>query len=362
MARQLDILALEPFYGGVRKQTLELISRHSRHRWTILKLPARRLERRLNTASLWFSQQVSRMGSPSFDLVFTSDAMNLADFQRVNPAVGHKPSVAYVYCNQFAGTVAGDQQARVALLGTANVATELWFSSLYHMKGVLSASAAMYDGHPELGGKELVRALVAKSQFMAPPVEIVPPAKDSNVVDAERKGRTICIDTRDTDPAIFVGVLKEISNRKEPIAVHIMGKPIPGIPDGIPVVHVDPRDDAETIRAFRCCEIFISSQKCEHFDPLAMRAMAMGCIPVLLRDGYYSEFLPKALQTWCMYDGSGGELLSRIMDLWYLRRPAVARRELDVIFDRYTPIGSTRNFDQRLAYLCEQHAARLAGD
>ena len=36
---QLDILALEPFFGGARKAMLETIMRHSRHRWTLLKLP-----------------------------------------------------------------------------------------------------------------------------------------------------------------------------------------------------------------------------------------------------------------------------------------------------------------------------------
>ena len=40
MSSQLDILALEPFYGGVRKSMLETVMRCSRHRWTLLKLAA----------------------------------------------------------------------------------------------------------------------------------------------------------------------------------------------------------------------------------------------------------------------------------------------------------------------------------
>lgn len=354
MSKQLDILALEPYYGGVRKQTLELISRHSRHRWRIFKLPARRLERRLNTAAQWFTQQIARSPGLACDVLFASDAMNLADFLRLNPTLGHKPSVAYFYCNQLAD-LAGDQQSRLAMLSTATCSTEIWFNSLFHMKGFLSAAAAMLDAHPELGGKEPLRGLVAKSQLMHPPVEIVPPSKDSNIVDAERKGRTICLDTRETDPSIFERILTDVASRKEPVAVHVIGKPIASVPAGMPIVNVDAKDDAEVVRSMRRCEIFISAQKCEQFDPLAMRAMALGCIPILPQDGFYSEFVPSALRSWCLYDGSAGEMLSRLMDLWYLRRPAVARKDLDTVFDRYAPIAATRNFDERLEYLVEQN-------
>src|SRR3712207_4283115 len=59
MARQLDILAIEPFYGGVRRNMLEAMVRCSRHRWNVLKLPARRVERRLTSAARWFAELLS---------------------------------------------------------------------------------------------------------------------------------------------------------------------------------------------------------------------------------------------------------------------------------------------------------------
>src|SRR4051812_9579436 len=56
---QLDILALEPFYGGARRVMLESLIKCSRHRWTLLKLPPRRIERRLIAAAHWFAEQLS---------------------------------------------------------------------------------------------------------------------------------------------------------------------------------------------------------------------------------------------------------------------------------------------------------------
>src|SRR5207249_7581237 len=77
MSTQLDILALEPFFGGARKAMLETIMRHSRHRWTLLKLPPRRIERRLAVAAHWFGEQLTRHWKGRLDVLFTSEAMNL---------------------------------------------------------------------------------------------------------------------------------------------------------------------------------------------------------------------------------------------------------------------------------------------
>jgi hypothetical protein len=354
MARQIDIVVLEPFYGGVRKDTLELLARNSRNRWTVYKLPARRLERRLNTAAQWFHQQMSRSGGVHCDAVFTSDAMNLADFVRLNPEFGRKPIIAYFYCNPLAGEAAADQQARVAILATASCATEIWFGSLSHMKEFLLNAAALHDAHAELGGKEPLRALIAKSQLMFPPVELTPPAKDPSI-DAERKGRTVCIDNREGPPMqIIREVIANIAQRREPVAVHVIGKMIENMPEGVPVVQIDPRQETEVARACRRSELFISSQAADKFDPMPMFAMTLGCIPVLPKTGYFSEFLPKALHPWCLYDATKDDLLNRITDLWYLRRPAVARKELDAIFARYLPITATRCMDQRIAHLVQQ--------
>ncbi|HWP39717.1 MAG TPA: DUF3524 domain-containing protein, partial [Tepidisphaeraceae bacterium] len=69
MSTQLDILCLEPFYGGIRRIMLETLIRCSRHRWTLLKLPPRRIERRLSAASVWFAELLTRHWTGSIDLL-----------------------------------------------------------------------------------------------------------------------------------------------------------------------------------------------------------------------------------------------------------------------------------------------------
>src|SRR5437762_3477131 len=103
MSSQLDILALEPFYGGGRRDMLETVIRCSRHRWTLLKLPPRRIERRLTAAAHWFAEQLSRHWVGRIDVLFTSEALNLADFYRLMPTLLKKPSVVYFHSNQLPG-------------------------------------------------------------------------------------------------------------------------------------------------------------------------------------------------------------------------------------------------------------------
>ncbi len=355
MATQLDILALEPYYGGVRKQTLELLTKYSRHRWNVYKLPARRLERRLSTAAQWFTQQIQRAPKVHYDVVLVSDAMNLAEFLRLNPKLHHKASIAYFYCNQLAREAGAEQQARLAVLSTASTATEIWFNSFFHMRDFLGYAAATFDAHQELGGKEPLRALVAKSQLMYPPVEIAPPARDADLVDAERKSRTVCFDNREgAVSGIFVEVIREMARRNETVSVHVIGRPLESVPDGVPVTNVDARNDSAVVQALRRCELYVSSHPGDQFDPMAMRAMALGCIPILRKAGVSVEFLPAALHSWCLYETTASELLSRIINLWYLRRPAVARKDLDAIFNRYTPASATKNFDDRLEQVVAQ--------
>src|SRR3954466_15523828 len=126
MPRQLDILALEAFYGGARKQMLETLVRFSRHRWTILKLPPRRLERRITAAASWFAEQLARNWAGRLDVLFTSETLNLASFVRLVPGVAKYPSVVYFHSNQLPETtLVARHNEDLANLSTAVAATDV---------------------------------------------------------------------------------------------------------------------------------------------------------------------------------------------------------------------------------------------
>jgi hypothetical protein len=153
MSSQLDILALEPFYGGVRKSMLETVIRCSRHRWTLLKLPPRRIERRLSAAAQWFAEQLSRHWAGRVDLLFTSEALNLADLIRLVPELEDKPSVVYFHNNQLPDPEVGETRSTTDLvnLNTAQAAMELWFNSEFHINLFAYRAAGCWPVVPEDG-------------------------------------------------------------------------------------------------------------------------------------------------------------------------------------------------------------------
>src|SRR5438045_2989455 len=152
MSRQLDILALEPFFGGGRRNMLETLIHYSRHRWTLLKLPPRRIERRLTAAAHWFAEQLTRHWVGRVDLLFTSEALNLADLYRLMPNLLKKPSVVYFHSNQLPHpSVQSDNPLDMANMNTGAAATEIWFNSLYHLRDFLSRAAALVEARLSSG-------------------------------------------------------------------------------------------------------------------------------------------------------------------------------------------------------------------
>jgi len=152
MAKQLDILALEPFYGGGRRHMLETLIHYSRHRWTLLKLPPRRIERRLTAAAHWFAEQLTRHWVGRVDLLFTSEALNLADLYRLMPTLLKKPSVVYFHDNQLPHpSSTSNNPLEMANLNTATFDKRgiLWFTGQSGIYGRLN---------PKTGAMRVFRA------------------------------------------------------------------------------------------------------------------------------------------------------------------------------------------------------------
>src|SRR5688500_19831599 len=101
----------------------------------LLNRPPRRIERRLTAAAIWFAEQLSRHWVGRVDLLFTSEALNLADLYRLVPSLLRKPSVVYFHSNQLPHPSAkSDNPLDMANLNTAAAAHEIWFNSLFHLK------------------------------------------------------------------------------------------------------------------------------------------------------------------------------------------------------------------------------------
>lgn len=349
----MDILALEPFHGGVRRAMLDAISRCSRHRWGLLKLPPRRLERRQMVAATWFAEHLSRNGIGKVDLIFASEALNLADFLRLRPELAKRPSVVYFHETQLPDPAYELPESPTDLvnLNSAMAATEIWFNSLYNLRRFLSRASAMVARHPELQAKDPMRSLAAKAHLVPPPIDLAA-LHDARFGDgaAERDSRAILIDARETDHALLALVLADLARRREEMIVTTIGR-LPAAATARlpwPITVVGERDNAGMVRTLLASSIFLSVRAGAASDDVAVRALSVGCNVVVRRDGVYPEIVPAPLHGRCLHDGTMDSIVDCLLDAIYMKRVDGLDYLIDEMLAGFDAMHACRRIDGRL--------------
>jgi hypothetical protein len=357
MSSQLDILALEPFFGGVRRAMLEALIRCSRHRWTLLKLPPRRIERRLAAAAPWFAEQLSRHWVGRVDLVFTSEALNLADLYQKMPTLARKPAVVYFHENQLPDPWS-DRSGRNDLvnLSTASASREIWFNSRFHLNDFLKRAGAMVDRHPELLAQNPMAALQAKSQLLPPPLSLNVLHEIQQAEKIARDRRTMFVETRDADTHLLNNALAKLKRRGERFHLITVG-PVEDLAPDLDRSTVLESDDGAQARALLRAGTFVSAKPGAPFDYHAVRALAAGCWPVLPSHGVYTELVPQMIAGQALYDSSPDVLASRLQDSFRPGRPDEHEEELKRILQQFNPLSASHAMDQRFEELVTGRAA-----
>jgi uncharacterized protein DUF3524 len=359
MSDQLAILALEPFYGGVRKAMLETVIRHSRHHWTLLKLPPRRMERRLAAAAQWFAEQLSRHWVGKTDLLFTSEALNLADFTRLLPDLAQKPSVVYFHANQLPDPPPGKITARdIVNLATAQAATELWFNTAYHMDNFAHRASNLIAGNQELSNRNPLPEIFAKSRLMPPPIDLYVGSDGAAAPAAaavQRARQMIFVETRDTDMKLLNAGLQTLLDRGEKFQLVTVG-PVKELSAQFARTALPEWDDFAHSSAMFQTDVFLSARREAALDHYAVRAVMARCWPVVPDEGFYREIIPQNLQERCLYDGTPDGLASCIQDAWYLQLPEAAETDLQASLKNFDVAANCQAMDDRLSEIAVQYA------
>jgi hypothetical protein len=350
MAAQLDILALEPFYGGVRRSMLETLMRCSRHRWTLLKLPPRRIERRLTAASHWFAEQLSRHWIGRVDLLFTSEAMNVADLLRLVPDLANKPRVVYFHDNQLPDPrhPRDEDTHDLVNLNTAQSATELWFNSEFHLQLFHYRAAALIEKHPELSSRNPLLEVLPKCKIMRPPMDLRFAASLGVGKPKKRDQRKIFVETRDADVRMLNRSLATLKHHAEEFELVTVG-PVENLSDDFPRTVIPEWDEQTQTEALLSSGLFVSTRRSPTIDHYAVLALAARCWPIVPAEGVYLELIPDSLHNDCLYNGTPSGLASRIQDLWLQESDPI---NTSILFDTATQpfnaIAACKAMDERI--------------
>jgi hypothetical protein len=355
-SHQLDILALEPYYGGVRRAMLESLMRCSRHRWTLFKLPARRMERRLSTAAHWFAETLARNWAGHFDVLLTSEALNLADLYRFVPELLKRPSVVYFHDNQLpeAGKGRGSQFELVNL-NSAAAATEIWFNSLYHLRTFLARASAMVGRMPEFAGRNPMPVLTAKAHIYSPPIGMPPLPKGVTADSFARDRRTLLVDLDDSDMTLLNTTFASLARRGEPFKLYTLGSDAE-LKSDVPRTPIRERDEAGAHMAMLQAGVYLSAKSGCVCDYQSVRAMLSGCWPLCPQEGVYREVIPEQLQSGCLHNGTADTLTGRLQDAFHLEFVDDYQFLLVESLKRFDPMAACKAIDSRLEELAVGHS------
>ena len=228
MRRALRVLAVEPFYGGSHRAHLDGWREHSSHTFVPLTLPPYKWKWRMRHASVTFAEQLGeRTDGASFDALWASDMLNLAEFLGLAPIwVQRLPGVAYFHENQLTYPVreaaARDLHFAYSNFTTCLAAQQVWFNSAYHRDAFTSALSAWLTRMPDYQSIERVDEILARS-VVAPPGVGAFPQRAARSAGPLRIGWNARWE-HDKNPDDFFAAMRELKRREIAFQLIVLGE------------------------------------------------------------------------------------------------------------------------------------------
>jgi hypothetical protein len=127
----------------------------------------------------------------------------------------------------------------------------------------------------------------------------------------------------------------------------VIGK-LKGLPASVRHTTLGERDEHAHLKSLLAANVFLGTRVNASSDDLAVRALALGCLPVVRDVGVYPELLPEVLHAACLHDGTADSMTARILDAWYVDRDAGLSLHLDRVLEQFEAMRACRNIDERL--------------
>jgi glycosyltransferase involved in cell wall biosynthesis len=331
----MNILALEPYYGGSHKAFIDGFSKISRHTWTILKLPAHKWKWRMRHSAITFAEQAAELlkKQKKPDLVFCSDMLNLAEFIALAPVeISPLPKVIYFHENQLNYPVRiedeRDYQFAMTNLTSALAADAVWFNSRFHMSSFLDALVKFLKSMPDFQPLEVIKIIRAKSSVHPPGIA------DLNVLTDRKPGPLRILWAarweHDKNPELFFKAIEILKENKVQFRLSVIGQSFrdrPVVFDRARKIfseHIDNWGYQKTRtvyeRVLQNSDVIVSTANHEFFGISIVEAIAAGAYPLVPNRLSYPEIIGLARienPEQFFYDGSHTDLaqkLSRLAD------------------------------------------------
>ncbi|KPL09459.1 hypothetical protein AMJ71_06350 [candidate division TA06 bacterium SM1_40] len=307
------VLVLEPYYGGSHRMLIEGLREHIPLRFELLTLPPRKWKWRMRGAAMTFSDRLLRTTTcPTFDTVFCSSYLNLAEFLGlIGARIGRPRTIVYFHENQLTYPVR-DENERDYHFGITNITTALAahvvvFNSEYNRKSFLDTIPLFLGRMPDHQPEQVKERIEAKSLILPPPLDLA--ALDAVTPPAKTGPPVILWNHRweyDKNPDEFFHVIAQIATQGYPFRLSVLGQSFSEVPRAFNAAQRDfsdrilrfgfEEDRTRYLEALREADIVVSTAHHEYFGIALLEATYAGCYPIVPDRLVYREIFPERLR------------------------------------------------------------------
>ncbi|MDX1764650.1 MAG: DUF3524 domain-containing protein [bacterium] len=320
---RLQVLVLEPYYGGSHKAFLKGLTRLPLT-FDLMNLPARKWKWRMRLAAPHYGEILHRSGR-HYDRILCSPFLDVAAFRGLGPRwVRDVPLLTYFHENQFAYPVQVEDERdfhfALTNMTTALSSDRIAFNSTYNLRSFMDGISRLLKQSHDLRLDHPCESIREKSQVLAPGI-------DFSQIDAAPelpRGRTPVVVwnhrwEHDKNPETFFNALFRLDNEGQDFKLVVLGKAYrehPTIFDEARkrlahrILHVGyAQSSADYARWLKQGDLVISTADHEFFGMAILEAVRAGCRPLLPRRLSYPELFPPCY----LYDE--GDFLQQLRQL-----------------------------------------------
>jgi glycosyltransferase involved in cell wall biosynthesis len=341
----MNVLALEPWYGGSHKNFLDGLVEHSRHTFRTVTMPGRFWRWRMEGGGVTLARKVREAVDDGFtpDVVFASDMVNLpAVLSLTRSSIGDVPVVMYFHENQLTYPLPPDRE-RERAHGITNylsalAADRVVFNSHFHFEEFIEALPLLLRDFPDFTNLGTVRDIRDKSTVLHLGIDLA--AHDA--YRSERRLRrsrpteapVVLWNQRweyDKNPKGFFRIMNRLDDAGHSFRLLLAGKHFHEQPDEFEeaferyaerILHYGYAEDfAEYSRLLHRADVVVSTAVHEFFGVAVMEAIYCGCHPLLPNGLSYPELIPEThhtplLHAPVLYDDEQHlfDILSRVLE------------------------------------------------
>ncbi len=375
MSKTLHVAVLEPYYGGSHAAFVDAVKLHSRHRITLVTMPARKWKWRMRGAAIWFAKDANdwlrKNDRGPADVILANDMLSIADLRALLPAdYRNIPIICYFHENQLTYPIP-DEQERDYQYGMTNItsclaADAVWFNSRFHLESFLAAAEELLDKMPDYVPREALQEIRSKADVLPPPVdagrtrrEAGPPNQPMTILWCHRW-------EYDKNPEPFFNALIHLDEEGYAFHLVMVGEQFRTAPSVFAnvrnrlqshIVHAGFLPErAAYLSMLSRCDVVVSTAIQENFGIAVVEAILAGCQPLLPSRMVYPELIPAKLLGACLYpyDADLYEHLRALIDGHAWLSPAAADELQSTIESEYGVSNASPRLDDGLATVVDR--------